>query len=131
MAHHTGSCHCNNVSWRFAAPVQAVLKCHCENCRRLQGADYSTWVVVPSNQFALVKGADQVTEYSTGRSSRSFCVFCGTTVFLANGKHFPNATIVPLGLVENYEPSLAPHAHVYADDKADWVHIPSSDTILT
>lgn len=131
MTHHKGGCHCDRVAWRFAAPAQAVLKCHCENCRRLQGSDYSTWVVVPSNKFELVKGAEHVTEYSTGRSSRSFCSNCGTTVFLNNGKHFPTATIVPLGLVEIYESSLAPQAHVYSDNKADWVRIPSSEMILS
>ena len=131
MENYAGRCHCGSVSWSFAPSVQAVLKCHCNNCRKLQGSDYSTWVVVPSDQFSLTSGHEQVSSYTTGVSSRSFCSQCGTTVFLNNGKHFPEATIVPLGLIENFDDALAPQAHVYSSDKAGWVVIPESEAILS
>lgn len=131
MDDFSGACHCKSISWKATFPVKTVVRCHCENCRRLQGSDYSTWVVVASKSFQLNTGASFVKEYKSGKSSRSFCPQCGTTVYLRNGKHFPDDIVLPLGIVESYSENLKPQAHVYTGNMADWVKIQSDEQVLS
>jgi len=68
-----GSCYCGAVQWEFTLPVKTVVKCHCGMCRKLQGSDYSTWAVVPSEQFTITKGSEAVTKYQANeKSSKNF-----------------------------------------------------------
>lgn len=122
MTKFKGSCHCSSVRWEFSLPIKTVVKCHCANCRKLQGSDYSTWVIVPSDQFSISDGNENVTTYEPqGVSRKSFCSKCGSPVFLVNGKHFPDEVVLPKGNIENYTDALAPQIQVYTPDKAVWV----------
>jgi len=127
-----GSCHCGAIQWEFVLPTTAVLKCHCGNCRKLQGADYSTWAVVPSSQHKITKGVEAITEYQANeRSSKSFCSRCGSPVFHINGKHFPDNVVLALGSLNNYSNDLAPQVQVYTSDKADWVKLHDDEPIAS
>jgi hypothetical protein len=127
-----GSCHCDTVRWEFTLPIKTVVKCHCRNCRKLQGADYSTWAVVPAEQYSITKGSDTVTKYQASeKSSKSFCSSCGTPVFLINGKHFPENVVLALGGLDNYSEELAPQIQVYTPDKADWVNLHEDEPIFS
>lgn len=127
-----GSCHCNAVKWSFTLPVKTVVKCHCGNCRKLQGSDYSSWLVVPQSEFELTSGREQITTYEANdASSKSFCSACGSAIYLVNGKHFPENYVLPLGAVENYTKELAPQIQVYTPDKADWVKIHEDEPIFS
>lgn len=57
-----GSCHCGAVRWSVTPPVKTVVKCHCGNCRKLQGSDYSTWVVVPADIVLALGNLDSYAE---------------------------------------------------------------------
>lgn len=126
-----GSCHCGTVRWEFTLPPRTVVKCHCGNCRKLQGADYSTWVVVPSEQFSVSVGEGALTSYRDGLSSKSFCSLCGTAVFLVNGRHFPDDVVLALGSLDDYSHEIAPQAQVYSEDKAVWVTIREDEPLLS
>lgn len=119
-----GSCHCGSVVWEFDLPIKTVVKCHCSMCRKLQGSDHSTYVVVPKEQFSLSKGKDLVVNYqATEKSSKNFCSACGTPTHLINGKHFHDDFVLPLGIVENYTDDLAPQIQVYTSEKPSWSKI--------
>lgn len=118
-----GSCHCGTIRWELRLPVKTVLRCHCSNCRKLQGADYSTWIVAQPSSVKLTTGAERLTEYTPGRSGKSFCSVCGSTVLLNNGKHFPGDVILALGGLDGYTETLAPQVEVYTEDKAPWVSL--------
>jgi hypothetical protein len=122
-----GSCHCGKIRWCFSEPISTVVKCHCEICRRLQGSDYSTWVVIPRAQFKVINGKDFVTNYEPGASVKKFCSICGSPVYLINGKHFPKDVIVALGSILNYQSTLNPRMQTYALDKAEWVEISDAE----
>lgn len=119
-----GSCHCGSIAWEFDLPITTVVKCHCSMCRKLQGSDHSTYIVVPKEQFSLSKGKDRVVGYkATEISYKNFCSVCGTPTHLINGKHFPNDLVLPLGIVENHTDELAPQVQVYTSEKASWSNI--------
>lgn len=127
-----GSCHCGTVRWEFTLPAKTVVKCHCGNCRKLQGSDYSTWVIVPAEQYTITNGKDSVTTYQANKiSSKHFCSLCGTAAFLVNGKHFPGDVVLALGTLQNYSEELAPQIQVYTPDKASWVTLHEDEPIFS
>jgi len=90
-------------------------------CRELSGADYSSWVVMKSNQFTLVKGSDILSRYqATEKFSKSFCSKCGSTVSCVNDEKFPDHIYVARGNISS-EIELPVNLQVYTDDKADWL----------
>ena len=127
-----GGCHCGHVSWEFELPVKTVVKCHCNNCRKLQGSDYSSWIVVPKSQFKVNSGREEISTYHFSEvSQKYFCANCGSTVYGINGKHFPTDFMVPLGEVDNYSEDLAPKIQVYSKYKAEWVHIHDDEPVVS
>ncbi|WMC12099.1 GFA family protein [Oceanimonas pelagia] len=131
MTKPTGRCHCGTVTWAFSLPVKTVVKCHCNNCRKLQGSDYSCWIIVPKAQFELLIGHESLTLYQANkRSSKSFCSRCGSACHLVNGRHFPDCVVLPLGAVERFMPALAPQVQVYTANKAAWVNLHDDEPVL-
>ncbi|SDS63454.1 Uncharacterized conserved protein [Halopseudomonas xinjiangensis] len=127
-----GSCHCGSVRWKGTLPATAVLKCHYNNCRKLQGGDYSSWVVVPRSQFQIAEGLEHISSYNANDvSSKSFCSFCGSASFLVNGKHFPGHFVLPLGAIDDYTQALAPQIQVYTPDKAPWVTLHDDEPVVS
>jgi hypothetical protein len=121
MKKFNGACHCGKVAWSFDLPVTTVVQCHCENCRKMLGGDYSTWIAVPDKQFCVVTGKEVIAHYEfNDRSSKSFCPSCGTVVHGVNGKHFAGHKLVSLGTVEKYLEDLKPQIQVYTENKPEW-----------
>ena len=132
MSKVEGSCHCGAVTWAFSFPIKTVVKCHCNNCRKLQGSDYSSWFVVLNSQFEVLTGQDVVSLYKTNdTSSKSFCSTCGSATYLVNGKHFLGHLVLPLGAVNNYTKELIPQIQVYTTDKAPWVNLHEDEPVFS
>ncbi len=116
-----GTCHCGKVSWVASLPILTVVQCHCQNCRKLQGSDYSSWVVITEDKFEITSGKSLLSLYQfSKRSQKSFCSLCGTIVFGINGKHFPKHKLFSLGCVANYCERLKPQLQVYTEFRAPW-----------
>jgi len=132
MSKVKGSCYCGTVSWEFSLPINTVIKCHCGSCRKLQGSDYSTWVVVRSENYSISNGKNSVTSYqATSKSSKHFCSVCGSAVFLVNGRHFPDDVVLALGAIDNYSDELAPKMQVYSSDRASWVNLHEDEPVFS
>jgi hypothetical protein len=127
-----GACHCNEVQWVFHLPVSTVVQCHCQNCRKMQGGDYSTWIAVPDKQFSVVAGEELISYYQfNDRSSKSFCQSCGTVIHGINGKHFSEHKLVSLGTVDKYLTELKPQMQVYTEHKSDWGIVQDNVPVVT
>lgn len=118
-----GKCHCGSVEWQAKLPPEIVLNCHCNMCRQLSGADYSSWVVVGVSQFKVVKGIENIITYhATQKFSKSFCSTCGSTVSCINEGKFPDHIYIAKGSIAS-EFDLPVNVQVYTNDKAGWVKI--------
>jgi hypothetical protein len=81
----TGGCLCGAVRFEVRAPALDIYHCHCSICRKLQGALYPSYVVVPRLAFTVTKGADNVSRYDSSEAiHRFFCKTCGGRVFEDN-----------------------------------------------
>jgi len=119
----SGQCHCGSIQWTAMLPHKCALNCHCNMCRSLSGADYSSWIVIPSEQFSILLGHEYVTEYQATESfSKSFCKKCGSTVNCINDDKFPNHIYIAKGNVSTHF-DIPAEIQVFTKFKADWVEV--------
>ena len=119
----TGQWHCGTVQWQAVLPHKMALNCHCNMCRSLSGADFSSWVVFAAANFKLTSGIEGLTTYQASDTfSKSFCTKCGSTVSCINDAKFPNHVFITKGNITS-EFSLPAKIQVCTTDKANWVEI--------
>lgn len=122
----SGQCHCGTVRWSATLPPKIVINCHCNMCRKLSGADYSSWVVFPASQFRLLAGEQSVSRYqATAHTFKSFCSTCGSTVSAINNSKFPDCIYVARGNITD-DIDLPVQFQVFTNDKAPWVFLSDS-----
>ncbi len=116
-----GGCHCGRVKFEFTLPVKSVILCHCNMCRRLSGADYTTWVSVSADGFRIDSGHDKLSEYRVSeRVSQNFCTVCGTRVTTMDVSY--PGVIGLLGVIES-DVDATPSANYFVSHKAGWSEI--------
>lgn len=77
---HRGGCHCGRVAFEVDAPARIdAIECNCSICR-MTGFLH---LIVPASRFRLLRGADDLTEYTfnTGVAKHRFCRVCGVKPF--------------------------------------------------
>lgn len=115
-----GACLCGSVRFAIVLPSLFCGHCHCSMCRRAHGAGFVTWFAVPREQFELVAGEDDLARYaSSDHGARSFCARCGSSLFCESSEHPEQIDIVLASMQGPID--RAPQAHIYFDDRVDWV----------
>ena len=76
---YSGSCHCGAVRFEAKADLDTAIKCNCSLCRKKN----ATMVRIPSENFKLIEGADQLGLYqwNTKVAKHYFCKNCGIYTF--------------------------------------------------
>ncbi len=117
-----GQCLCAAVQFTIKSPTQGSAHCHCGFCRKAHGAPLVTWLVVPSAQFKLDTGKEELCWYqSSNESKRGFCSICGSTMFFE--VHVTRANI-------SGDVDRPPTYHCFVDEKVDWLCINDELTTL-
>jgi hypothetical protein len=83
---HRGGCHCGAVAFEVDAPASIeVSDCNCSVCA-MTGFLH---LIVPKERFRLLRGADQLTEYTfnTGVARHLFCRRCGIKSYYVPRSH--------------------------------------------
>jgi len=75
MTAHKGSCHCGAVEFEVDGDVASGVQCDCSLCKRRN----AIMLLVPAENFRLVKGEDALTLYqwNTRVAKHYFCKHCG------------------------------------------------------
>lgn len=77
-----GGCQCGAVRYRVAAAASEVYHCHCSMCRKLHGALFATWAIVPRGRVEVTRGQDALATYESSPGvRRRFCRNCGCQLF--------------------------------------------------
>ncbi len=80
MQRYLGQCHCGAV--KFAVDLPEAIDCYECNCSICQKLGY-LHLLVAKDQFELLKGASDITEYrfNTEVAIHTFCRHCGVKAF--------------------------------------------------
>lgn len=118
----TGHCLCGAISYRFDAPAEAVVLCHCDDCQRHTGSAFSVNVLVPRDSVAV--NGDVATYHTTGSENgdlrdRQFCRECGTPIFTILHER-PEILFVKAGTLDD-RTGLNPSAEVWCRREQDWL----------
>jgi hypothetical protein len=121
--------------------------CHCADCRKISGGNYSNNIVVPSENFKVqsgtpkqiskiadsgkeitskfIGGAPQVSRLITRPFSGHFCPDCGTTLF-RHGDSFGGINgmrVIKAGILDDVDiiNNTKPGAELFAPKRVKWV----------
>ena len=116
-----GSCLCGRVRIQVPDEFEYMGNCHCSQCRKFTGSDYSSVGGISSARFGFVQGEEEVTRYRKSADTElAFCGHCGSSLYsrkLTGGKHN-----IRLGIL-NSVPSHQPGFHIFVGSKAPWHEI--------
>lgn len=113
-----GSCLCGAVVFELEAPLELVTHCHCSMCRKVHGADFGTYGVVPVAAYRLREGADAIRRRaSSPTNTRAFCSRCGSVVPATDPQG--ERMVVPVALLDDAA-GISPLAHIFVGSKAPW-----------
>jgi hypothetical protein len=117
-----GGCFCHAVRFEFDLPIKGIINCHCNMCRLLTGAAFTTWVSVPKSQFRYLQGESHLACYTVSEySGKKFCPTCGTAVSYTDNR-YQDIIGIPAGVVQD-QLEQVPSAHYFVSDKASWIQL--------
>ncbi len=117
-----GQCYCGAVQFDIELPVFGIIYCHCNMCRQMSGADYSTWVRVLSDNFKIVEGEENLTEFIVSdKNSSYFCKKCGSSIYTSD-KDYTDSVGVLRGMIR-HDVGQLPLKHFFYDHRAPWVEV--------
>jgi hypothetical protein len=126
------SCLCGQVRWEVLGPLEqpdprhplAALffsHCHCSRCRKVHGAPYGTYLVVPEGRLRITHGHDHIVPWKgSSGATRPFCRGCGAVV--PDGVASQGYVGTPAGSFDD-DLGVVPTAHIFVASKASWVDI--------
>ena len=76
---YTGGCHCGKVRFEVRADLSRVISCNCSICSKTG----LLLTFVPAEQFALLSGEDDLSDYQFNKKHihHLFCSGCGVRSF--------------------------------------------------
>jgi hypothetical protein len=78
-----GGCACGAVRYESTAKPIVMLHCHCRDCQQSSGGPFSSFVVVPTEDFKLLQGSLRFHASPSqmgGKTHRGFCPECGSPI---------------------------------------------------
>ncbi|CAG8980617.1 hypothetical protein HYALB_00013159, partial [Hymenoscyphus albidus] len=105
MSTQGGGCFCNQIRLQFTGEPKLHALCHCADCKKISGGDYSNNIVVTEDNFKLLSGTPKKIskKADTGKEITShFCGGCGTTCY-RTGESFPGQVILKAGVLDSDE----------------------------
>ena len=118
MKKMTGSCNCGDIRYEVSGDAKNIVNCHCGLCRKMNGAAFSTYVVVLESDFTLLGGELRTCSVSDN-ATKSVCRHCATPILNENPK-YKGLTILYLGSLDEPE-ALVPQVNIYCESQVSWL----------
>ena len=113
-----GRCICNAVQYEVLGELKAVLNCHCNLCRQMNGAAVSTYAIAADDDFTIRSG-EVATAQVSDNASKTFCPQCATPIYNSNPK-YQGLKIIHLGTLDDAR-CLSPQCNIYCESQLDWL----------
>ncbi len=114
-----GACHCGEVSFRVTDRPKIVLNCHCDDCRKRNGAAFSTYLIVSESALHVGSGEESLASYSVeGKGTKYFCGNCGSPIYNENAR-YPGLYMVFYGVIDS-RGRIKPMFNIHCESMAEW-----------
>ncbi|KAK7067173.1 hypothetical protein SK128_015415 [Halocaridina rubra] len=114
-----GSCFCKGIQYECTSGTAQWIRCHCNMCKKLIGADHCSFLAVKESKLTLTSKDTMKTFRSSKEAVRSFCTNCGCSVLMKYDGE--KSTIwINAGTLDQEIPVTRP-TQIFLDDKAFWL----------
>ncbi len=118
----TGGCLCGQLRYSAEAEPLLAIHCSCSRCQKISGTDHGSHLVF-DNDSTTISGSSENWSYeadSGARTSRHFCIRCGTHLFARTTGH-PKSLVITASSLD--EPAyFRPTLHVFLNDRPVWAN---------
>jgi hypothetical protein len=117
----SGGCLCGRVSYQTSADPQAVIACHCSNCRKQSGAAFSFNLLFKAGDYTQTGETKVYPDIGDSGKHvfRHFCGDCGSPIN-SQAELMPGFVIVKAGTADA-PGGWIPAIEVYCDSALPWV----------
>ncbi len=119
----TGHCLCGDISLTISAPLEQVLHCHCENCRRISG-NFVAAARVSNEDLDVADPKGRLDWHRFPYARYGFCRGCGSTLFFVAAEH-EDRTSVMVGALD--DDAGIPLGEIWFADEAQLHNTPLTD----
>ena len=118
MSRLSGSCACGRVRYEADGDLSPIAHCHCETCRKVHGAAFSSLAAVRRSDFRWTEGEELLSHFESSPGKiRRFCSKCGS--HLAAERAQSSHVMLRLGCLDT--PIVGEHiGHIWRSDGASW-----------
>jgi hypothetical protein len=117
-----GSCLCGGVRYEVRGELKAFARCHCVQCRKASGAEFSTNASVAVQDFRFLAGENLIASYESSPGNlRQFCGRCGSPLVKRVASK-PQEVRLRLGCIDS-DLEERPLLHVFVAQKPNWSEI--------
>jgi hypothetical protein len=112
----TGSCLCGAVAFELLGPLDDVIACHCNQCRKMTG---NYWASTHTADADLKFTRQDTLKWfaSSDGAKRGFCKECGSSLFWK--KNGENITSICVGSIDG-KTGLKLGGHIFTADAGDY-----------
>ncbi|MCH2357626.1 MAG: GFA family protein, partial [Pseudomonadales bacterium] len=114
-----GGCFCGKIRYTIDPGEYPIVNCHCSMCRKISGAPFVTWIVVPRESLKYLQGSPRALN-SSAKGRRQFCSDCGTPLSFHATDRLTDIDVTTCSLddPDSYIPTRAGHEEL----KLKWLH---------
>ncbi len=106
----TGSCLCGGVAYEADAPLERIVHCHCQTCRKTHGTAFSSVTAVSREKFRWVRGQDLLGAFESSPGKfRRFCTKCGSHIMAERNRPAHCAAAAGLPRHQGRGPAAGPY----------------------
>lgn len=119
-----GGCLCGAVTFEASSDPIDVWNCHCDDCRKVTGASFSTNVIVKLDDLFVTKGVPSTYPRSADNGNiktYNFCVACGSLLFSDNSGR-PEIGVVRVGSIDDAS-FVQPSGNLYCSRALPFSHL--------
>jgi len=118
----SGGCLCGKVRYETTGEPFAVNYCHCESCRKHNGAAAVTLAGFAIDQVRF-HGSDRKKYESSPGATRAFCENCGTPLtWEGDGGDLGQIIELHIGTFDDPE-SIVPTSHAFEPERLSWFDV--------
>jgi hypothetical protein len=114
-----GSCLCGAVRYEAERLATPIGNCHCNVCRKAQGAAYASTARVVRSDFRWTSGEDRLTAFASSAGKlRRFCSVCGSHMI---SEWVAEPQVVVRVATLDDDPGVRPSLHIFVGDEVAWL----------